>query len=227
MSARRQVVVQQFWATNFYAFQWPEHEQESSAIIEFVYQTQREQGKNIASGIAPGAKPAQGLYESGFDLLDQDHPGLRKLKAFICECVQEAVVHVNSIKADPRQLRVEIRDSWFHVTKSGGFHDTHVHGGCSWCGIYYLQIGESGRQDESGAPNGGSRFYSPLWTGGGYQDFGNNYLTHAYVDPPLVNGMVLLFPSYLLHSGLPYHGETDRIVIAFNTRTFPASQRKS
>ena len=30
--------------------------------------------------------------------------------------------------------------------------------------------------------------------------------------------MVLLFPSYLLHSGLPYRGAQDRIVIAFNTQ---------
>jgi hypothetical protein len=31
---------------------------------------------------------------------------------------------------------------------------------------------------------------------------------------------LLLFPAYLWHSGLPYRGEEDRIVLAFNARVF-------
>jgi hypothetical protein len=50
--------------------------------------------------------------------------------------VQQAVAHVNGSQLDPSRIRVEIRDSWFHITNSGGFHDAHTHGGCSWCGIY-------------------------------------------------------------------------------------------
>ena len=90
--------------------------------------------------------------------------------------------------------------------------------GCSWCGIYYLQIGESGQRSDGGAPNGGNRFYSPLRVGGGYKDFGNQYLDFNFVDPPIQDGLLILFPSYLMHSGLPYHGEKDRIVISFNSQ---------
>jgi hypothetical protein len=40
------------------------------------------------------------------------------------------------------------------------------------------------------------------------------------IDAPIENGLLLLFPSYLLHSGLPYSGQEDRVVIAFNAKVF-------
>jgi uncharacterized protein (TIGR02466 family) len=215
----RNYAVHQFWATSFYVFPWPAHAQEAPGIIEYLYQLRDGQRTRIASGVAPGAKSPYGLYEGDFDLFLHDQPGLVKLKAFIQQCVRQAVVHVNESDADPAQVEVEIRDGWYHITNGGGYHDAHGHGGCSWCGIYYLQIGDAGQRDEGSAPNGGSRFYSPLWRGGGHSDFGNEYLGRCFIDPPIQDGLLLLFPSYLLHAGLPYQGSKDRIVIAFNTRS--------
>ena len=63
-----------------------------------------------------------------------------------------------------------------------------------------------------------SRFYSPIGTGGAFSDYGNAYLSSNRVDITPVDGMLLLFPSYLLHSALPYRGEKDRIVISFNSQ---------
>lgn len=130
-----------------------------------------------------------------------------------------AVAQVNGRETASRRIRVVVTDSWFHITNDGGFHDSHFHGGCSWCGIYYLQLGDSGILSGTGAPNGGNRFYSPLWHGGSHKDYGNKYLDLTYVDPPLQNGLLLLFPSYLMHSALPYRGSQDRIVIAFNSQS--------
>ncbi len=215
-------VVQHFWTTSFYALPWSEHASETPGIIEYLYELKDQQESNIASGIAPGAKSPEGLHESDFDLFDRDHSGLNKLQAFIIRALQQAVAHVNGSEIEPSRLVIEICDSWFHITNEGGFHDAHFHGGCSWCGIYYLQIGDAGQRTDSSAPNGGNRFYSPLSTGGGYKDYGNKYLDFSYVDPPIADGMLLLFPSYLLHSALPYRGGQDRIVISFNSRTTPA-----
>ena len=110
-----------------------------------------------------------------------------------------------------------IVDSWYHITNAGGFHDAHFHHGCSWCGIYYVRVGDSGTRPSGGAPNGGSRFYCPLTCGGQYRDFGNRYLGGT-LDMPVEDGLLVIFPSFLLHSGLPYQGAQDRIVIAFNAR---------
>ncbi len=211
----------QFWATTFFYRMWEEHSQEAPGIIEFLYAKKAEANApaNIVSGIATKAKSAEGLYESDFDLFACDHPGLNKLKGFIGKTVQSVVAQVNGPNVDPRKIRVLVPDSWFHITNHGGFHDTHTHRGCSWCGIYYLQVGDVQPNQRTGAPNGGNRFYSPLQTGGIFNDLGNTYLDTSYVDPPSCDGLLLLFPAYLAHSALPYSGERDRVVIAFNTQS--------
>lgn len=221
MSLPSHAAAKQIWATSLYAFRWSEHAAEAPGIVTYLYHLRNEQPTNIASGIAPGAKSDQGLFESDFDLLAKNHPGLQKLRAFIVRSVQETVIDVNRLDLKPADLQVDIRDSWYHITNAGGFHDSHFHGNCSWCGIYYLQIGSSGTRVGRGAPNGGNRFYSPLWNGGRYEDLGNQYLADTSIDPPISDGMLLLFPAYLLHSGLAYAGDQDRIVISVNTRTFP------
>jgi uncharacterized protein (TIGR02466 family) len=212
----------QFWPTSFYQRSWVDHAVEAPGIIAHLYDLKSRETARIASGVAPAAKSAVGLFESNFDLFASPHPGLAKFVTFATETIQAVVAHVNGYRVPPTHLKVTIPDSWFHVTNGGGFHDAHYHGSCSWCGIYYLQAGDSGRGTERGAPNGGNRFYSPLAVGGGYKDYGNQYLDTTYVDPPPKDGLLILFPSYLLHSALPYGGERDRIVISFNSCTAPA-----
>ena len=104
-------------------------------------------------------------------------------------------------------MRVEIPEAWFHVANEGGFHDSHYHSGCSWCGIFYLQSGDSRPPAASSAGNGVSRFYSPINTGGLLQDYGNAYLSTNRVDLTPSDGMLHPLPAYLLHSGLPYQGQ--------------------
>jgi len=121
-------------------------------------------------------------------------------------------------------VRVEFPDSWSHITNDGGFHDAHYHGNCSWCGIYYVQSGDSRGTSASGVGNGISRFYSPIGTGALLNDYGNAYLTSNRIDITPVDGLLFLFPAYLLHSGLPYTGGEDRILIAFNSRSELAAE---
>ena len=208
------------WPTVFWYRIWKDHSTEAPVLIKYLYELKEKQEQPIASGIAPSMKSASGLYESDFDLFKLEHPSIRKLGTFIAASVREVVSKMNGGEHKPQEIEVHINDGWYHITNDGGFHDTHSHCSCSWCGIYYVQIGQSGRKDKSKAPNGGNRFYSPLNQGGMAMDYGNKYLDHGIIDPPMQDGMLLLFPSYLLHSGLPYQGEKDRIVIAFNTQSF-------
>ena len=204
------------WPTVFFHRTWRDHPAEAPGIIDFLYWLRAGQPAPIASGVAVRAKSAGGLYESGFDLFTKPHPGLGKLLGFVSETLAAAVCHADG-RLEPRQLEMAVVESWFHITNRGGFHDAHVHPNCSWCGIYYAQVGDSGPPAGGGAPNGGSRFYSPIPLG--YRDAGNRYLFDE-LDPPIRDGMLVLFPSYLRHSGLPYQGDRDRVVIAFNARIF-------
>jgi uncharacterized protein (TIGR02466 family) len=207
----------QLWPTMLFTRLWEHHCQESPEIMRFLLELKRQQRKTIDSQIATGAKSGDGLYESDFDLFARQEVCLQRLIRFIENSLALAVCVANSQEARPEDVRIRFVDSWYHITNSGGFHDAHVHHGCSWCGIYYLQVGDSGKRSERSAPNGGSRFYCPFQMGGGYRDFGNKYLSES-VDPPIEDGLLLLFPSYLLHSGLPYQGAQDRVVIAFNAQ---------
>lgn len=213
----------QSWPTMFFYRKWKDHPAEAAGIIEHLYQSKASSSQNIASGVAPSAKAAHGLYESDFDLLKSDHAGVRKLAGWIEQTVRDAVIVANGNRVKPDQVRVEIPESWSHITNDGGFHDAHYHGECSWCGIFYVQAGDA-RPTAAGpsgaAGNGVSRFYSPVGTGGFLNDYGNAYLSSNRVDIAPVDGMLILFPSYLLHSGLPYSGKQDRVIIAFNSRSY-------
>jgi len=207
----------QAWPTMLFFRTWEDHQRHRDAIVARLRELQAGQRRPIDSGVAPAMKSAAGLSEGGFDLLRDPQPSLGELRRFIESSVATAACVANGSEAAAKEIAVTIVDSWYHITNDGGFHDAHHHHGCSWCGIYYLQAGESGRTPGGGAPNGASRFYSPLLTGGQYRDYGNRYLAGS-LDFPLEDGLLLIFPSYLLHSGLPYRGSHDRIVIAFNSR---------
>lgn len=207
----------QAWPTMFFTRRWREFAVEGPAIIAFLHELRSRQQRRVDSDVAVDAKSAEGLYESDFDLLRQPHEKLTKLVGFIEASLAAAVSVANGQEVPPQDLATTIVESWYHISNAGGFHDAHHHHACSWCGIFYLQIGDSGRPAAGGAPNGGSRFYSPLVRGGQYRDYGTKYLTET-IDAPLEDGLLLLFPSYLLHAGLPYRGARDRILIAFNAQ---------
>jgi uncharacterized protein (TIGR02466 family) len=207
----------QAWPTLFFLRNWSEHAARGDRILSYLTAQQAGQQRPVASGIAEKMKSAIGLAEGGFDLLRDANDDLAALAAFISATVAGAAGVANDCRENAGDLAVTIVDSWYHITNAGGFHDAHFHHGCSWCGIYYVRVGEAGKRAGGGAPNGGSRFYCPLTCGGQYRDFGNRYLGGT-LDMPIEDGLLVLFPSYLLHSGLPYQGQEDRVVIAFNAR---------
>lgn len=209
------------WATTFFFRKWRHHEAEASGILQHLYELKERFQRPIDSGIAVAAKSRYGIFESDFDLLASEHPGLVKLRGFIGATISSVVAQMNGGEVDPRRLKVVITDSWFHITNDGGFHDAHYHGGCSWCGIYYVQSGDPVRREDSrqGAANGVNRFYCPLPTGGTIGDYGNHYLDNNRIDVPPEDGMLLIFPSYLLHSAIAYRGQKDRVIISFNSQT--------
>jgi len=210
----------QVWPTTLFTRIYRDHAADAAGIIAHLYELKAREKQNIASGVAPAMKSRDGLFESRLDLFETtDHPGLKRLVAFIESSVKRAVWHVNGRRVDPAHLRVEFTDSWFHITNDGGFHDSHTHGGCSWCGIYYLQISDVPAAHPGHAPNGVNRFYGPLNTGGMVDDYGCQYLKSNVLDVPPEEGLLLLFPSYLLHSGLAYRGGKDRVILSFNSLT--------
>ena len=68
----------------------------------------------------------------------------------------------------------------------------HYHPNCSWCGIYYVELGQSSLNP----PNGVNRFFPPFHTG--YEDFGAAAIgQNAFATAP-EEGKLVLFPAVML-----------------------------
>ena len=116
------------------------------------------------------------------------------------------------------KITPDLRESWAHVTNNGGYHDAHKHLNTSWGGIYYVNAGECGQTKDNNGDlrmNGTNRFYSPIqyFT----LDVSMQYLRHDAADITPQDGVLVIFPAYLLHSATPYIGKRDRVVISFNS----------
>jgi uncharacterized protein (TIGR02466 family) len=209
-----------YWPSLIFSRKYRDHDRDAAGIVVHLTELKAQQTRNIESRIAESSKSAAGLYESDFDLFKKNtHEGLGRLISFIEASVRRAVWHANGRSVDPARIEIDFCDSWYHITNNSGFHDAHYHGGCSWCGIYYLQIDPPARERPGHAPSGVNRFYAPRSGGGILLDYGNTYLGQDHLDVPPIPGTLVIFPAFLLHSGLPYSGTLDRVILSFNSRS--------
>lgn len=218
-----EIAIQHAWPTTLFLCDWPEQAARAAAVERHIRARAAGFDRPVASGVATSAKPEAGLVESPLDLFDTTTDGdLGVLIEWMAACIRHSVVQVNGGRVPPDEIEVEFCESWFHITNDGGFHDAHIHGNCSWCGIFYVAAGDAAEVPPDGAAsagNGINRFYAPIPTGGMVRDFGNAYLGRSYLDVQPRNGRLVLFPAYLLHSALPYTGSSDRVILSFNSRT--------
>ena len=194
----------------------PDHARIKDGLVAHSYDRQRRSAAAIASGISPKVK--SNLFESTFDLFKSDVPEVRALAQFCSQAVGSLLTELRRRlnRAEPAALRIEMAESWVHITRDGGYHDVHLHPNCSWCGIYYVDPGDSTLTP----PNGCNRFYPPFEPN--YHDYGTTALLTDPADVAPEEGVLVLFPSYLHHSAMSYRGSRDRIVASFNARVWQA-----
>jgi len=203
------------WATTLYTAQNPFHGQIKDNLVRYVYDYAAARTEAVASGVADGIKT--NLVESEFDFLRGALPEVQSLRNFCGRVVLEAAKHQNQAYwPNAEHFSLDYRESWFHITRSGGYHDFHNHPNCSWCGIYYLESGDAG------PGNGCNCFMDPRPGAHGFTDLGTRYLEqNARIEIPPKEGLLVVFPSFLYHSAQPYTGQRDRIVVAFNSSIRP------
>ncbi len=195
------------WATPLFEVRNPDHEKIRPGLVEYFQRRERNAQTAVESGVTANIK--RNLFESRFDLFEADIAEVRLLTNFCRAAVDDAVAMLAGETGTPPPA-FEIHESWIHITRDGGHHDYHGHPGCFWCGIYYVDMGDCDFETR----NGCNRFYNPIPT------FfrGGSGRRHDFIDIEPENGKVVLFPSYLQHSALPYRGDRERVLIAFNSR---------
>ena len=204
----------ELWQSHLFVAENPYHDLLKAGLTTLIYENAGDAQSTIMSAVATTAK--QHLIESDLQFLSGEDSHLQTLNLYLTELINSIASDVNAaFWPSEAEADSEIIESWYHITRDGGYHDAHSHPNCSWCGIYYLEPGEA----SFGARNGLNRFYDPRVNADHYLDAGSSYLNGTGIwDIEPVAGQVVIFPSYLKHSALPYFGSRDRIVIAFNAR---------
>lgn len=197
------------WPVQMYTFNWAAHSAHQDELKRVCHDLE---DKNHVSNVSNSIK--QGLYESAFDFASTDNASVLAWSHWVKECIFKSARHANSAywKAGSN-ITIEIHESWCHITRDGGYHDNHIHPNSSWSGIYYLDCGDMDIETK----NGVNRFYNP--TKPAYTDAGTPWATsNSNVDISAQPGMLVIFPSWIDHSAMPYRGTNNRYILSFNSQ---------
>lgn len=165
----------------------------------------------------PVVHQPDGLYESDFNFFARQDPSVVALRAWVWSQLGEFLRNINPGMANGfAGLRIASQ-TWFHLTRSGGYFGYHNHGMASWSGVYCV---DDGQPDPTYSNNGALVFPHPQLAANTFLDPANAVMrwpfTHGNFVVNTTPGKLMLFPSWLGHYVTPFRGQGERITVAFN-----------
>jgi len=205
------------WPTTFLVKRFAHYQKVNPVLLDLFYQHRDREQRS----------PKQ-AYASHDNLPSQYplHTELNELIEFITQGIVEVARDANTgIWRDNEEVRVNVTGLWFQISNGYSFHEMHVHGNCSWSGVYYVRSADcstSLKTDKDAALNGITRFYGPHLEhmAGGHGDYGNYYLHENSWDSFPQDGKLCIFPSHIKHMPFPYNGEEDRVIVSFHAQVY-------
>ena len=202
------------FAVPFSFSRYPAHARLNPALKRYVLEQER-------GGTAANPRPLTlrnaALFESHFNLFRDGDAAVQELKTFCWDQLLAVIGRLNGYDL-PTLHRLQIyNDSWFHVTRRGGFFGVHNHPNASWSGVYCVDPGEhdAGKKD-----SGLLSFVNPLIANAMHVDAGIAAMKLPYgfqvAGVSMEAGQLVIFPSWVLHDVKPFEGEGERVTIAFN-----------
>jgi len=149
--------------------------------------------KSLSLGVVGGRKSSPDLLRWGTDETNE----MARYIGEAVDAIAPAEVHASD------RLTAH---AWAVVYQTGGSHELHAHHDSAWSGVYYL----SATPDP--AYGGAIELFDPRTA---------MLARHAATEPAVVSiqpkpGLLICFPSWLLHRVTPVIGDQLRICIAFN-----------
>jgi len=197
---------------------YPDHEQHKDLLITFIKEYDEQNKVKAEDLVSPHIK--YNLAESALTLKffeEANNTMINDLKVFLETTIYD-LYKAKCSKSKYRKYqrgKCEITESWYHITKTGGYHDKHDHAHSSFSAIYFLDVAECGYK------NGSIRFYKPFKTTEPGNDIGLNWIQSDVEDFVPTSGQIIIFPGFLEHAAIPYHGKSDRYIIAVNAKITP------
>jgi hypothetical protein len=156
----------------------------------------------------PIGQSLRGGSQTRGNIFNEGHVLIERLRSRIGEAVKDYVAGIRPEAGHPFRGRAghgfRFAGSWSSRLKDCGYHVNHIHpeGWISSC--YYVGVPEAAK-DET-ARQGWIKFGEPGFEVG---------LTPRRAIQP-VPGRLVLFPSYMWHGTVPFHGAEARTTIAFD-----------
>lgn len=162
-----------------------------------------------------------GSWHSDSRMLEWGGAAAKKL-AETAIALAQRMSHFKDGAVDQYQWMVEM---WANVTPQGGSNHIHVHPGNLWAAVLYIDMGNDGKHDS----DVGGEFYLEDPRFPMHLMRNANFRLRDVAGKPqevqprlkLERGNLLMFPAWLRHGVLPYHGISRRISIALNIDAVP------
>jgi uncharacterized protein (TIGR02466 family) len=152
----------------------------------------------------PGVRQSNvGGWHSTADLWDWPNPEIRDLCGWVQRAAEDLAATISPVQPGDEIRTEPYGGSWANVLRDGGYNKVHNHPGAVWSAVYYVASGDP-YPDPAG--NGKFEFMDPRP--------GNVHGGKEIVTPE--PGLLMIFPAWLYHYVNPYHGEGERISIAWN-----------
>ena len=174
---------------------------------DFIKFDRQELNNNLKKTEFMLVEPTDDRYSSkSLKVLDE---GMKFLKPMIQKCVDEYVYDLLGMK---RRHDVQITDSWVMKHKTQDKSDMHWHPNSIISGVLYLQTDPQ---------SGNICFFRKETIFNDVLDFEfeENEINKRMFQVAPQDGMLLLFPSTVLHGVYPSQSEHSRFSLAFNTWT--------
>ncbi len=208
-----------FWPSIIGEFQNEDHEKIKEELMNYFSDYEKENPKGNKQLQDKNYVGNYNLYQSDYDLHSTQNQTLKTLFGYIGNCIAETVKFANKNQIEKiidksKKLNVRFNETWFIRYNKEGFIFPHSHSNCSWCGLYYVQIGK-----DASIKNGSTYFMRPYSGSIDKNDFGSLHLEDENRLFIPREGKLLVWPSHLQHGSHPYSGEKDRTIISINSST--------
>ena len=166
-------------------------------------------------------KSNMGGWQSSWDMDRWGGPAAIKLLAYARNLANRLTTDSEGVAGKgpyPGHFAVTwIGNMWANVNRSGHGNEYHSHPGSYWSGVYYVDDGGIAADPSLG---GELEFMDPRGTvplmNAPHLRIAGNLSAGATERIRPKPGKLVMFPSWVFHQVRPYHGNAERISIAFN-----------
>ena len=199
--------VRRYFPTLIFSLEIPDSEILNAHLIEAIY--------------AERERDTTGVRKSNFPELGSWHSHVKLHKDVTFEGLVQYVDAASAMMCRElgyhRSYQLRIGTMWSIINPPGSSNRAHIHPGCIWSGVYYVQAPRN---------SGGIEFIDPrtqnLMSSVEYiPDTKRPRICWTKVQYKPVAGRMLIFPSWLYHSVAPNQSrakgkDADRIIVSFN-----------